>query len=128
MKTSSVLAALAAGLLVMPCVGAAKERVASLDGEWLFSKNDGAFEKVEVPHDWGIAGPFKVDGDGNTGKLPWKARGVYRRMFTCRRPPEGGAARLEFDGVMARTEVFVNGVKAEFCIWDGTCTLTYGLE
>ena len=31
-------------------------------------------------------------------------------------------------GHKAPRMVFVNGVKAEFCIWDGTCTLTYGLE
>ncbi len=31
-------------------------------------------------------------------------------------------------GHKAPRMVFVNGVKAEFCIWDGTCTLTYNLE
>ena len=31
-------------------------------------------------------------------------------------------------GHKAPRMVFVNGVKAEFDIWDGTCTLTYGLE
>ncbi len=88
-----------------------KERTTALDGEWRFAKDGGPFMTVEVPHDWGIAGPFKKDGDGNTGKLPWKGTGVYRRSFTCRKPVGGGAARLEFDGVMARPEVFVNGVR-----------------
>ena len=53
-----------------------KERTTALDGEWRFAKDGGPFMTVEVPHDWGIAGPFKKDGDGNTGKLPWKGTGV----------------------------------------------------
>lgn len=83
----------------------------SLDGEWEFSRDGGAYTKVTVPHDWAIAGPFKKDGSSATAKLPWKGHGVYRRTFTAKVPQKGGAVRLEFDGVMARPEVFVNGKK-----------------
>jgi len=83
----------------------------SLDGEWEFSRDGGAYTKVTVPHDWAIAGPFKKDGSSATAKLPWKGCGVYRRKFNAKVPQKGGAVRLEFDGVMARPEVFVNGKK-----------------
>ena len=80
----------------------------SLDGMWSFSKDGGAFEAVRIPHDWAIAGPFNREAEGKTGKLPWKADGEYRRNFSLKEKPRH--ARLEFDGVMAWPEVFVNGV------------------
>lgn len=81
----------------------------SLDGVWSFSKDGGVFESVCIPHDWAIAGPFDREADGKTGKLPWQADGEYRRKFYLREKPRH--ARLEFDGVMAWPEVFVNGIK-----------------
>ena len=64
--------------------------VNTLQTGWKFAKgqNDSAFQKdfddsqwrdVTVPHDWGIEGPVIADGDGNTGKLPWKGEGWYRK-------------------------------------------------
>ena len=76
---------------------------------WRFAKDDGAFSVVEVPHDWAIAGPFDREAEGKSGKLPWRADGEYRTSFTLAERPEH--ARLEFDGVMAWPEVFVNGTK-----------------
>ena len=76
---------------------------------WHFSKDGGASGRVAVPHDWAIAGPFDPGAPGGTGKLPWVADGEYRTTFTLDATPEH--ARLEFDGVMAWPEVFVNGRK-----------------
>jgi beta-galactosidase len=39
------------------------------------------WQAVTLPHDWAIAGPSIPDGDGNTGKLPWKGEGWYRPTF-----------------------------------------------
>ena len=103
-------------ILIFSCLSLASasafaDVATSLDGEWEFSKDGGAWERVEVPHDWAIAGPFDPKGSSATGKLPWKGLGVYRRKFRARKPETGGVAWLEFDGVMARPEVFVNGKK-----------------
>ena len=72
---------------------------------------DGAWASISVPHDWAIGGPFLADGDGNTGKLPWRGVGWYRRDLEV--PAELGDRRviLLFDGVMAFPTVFVNGVE-----------------
>lgn len=88
----------------------------SLDGEWDFmrERRGGTWEKVEVPHDWAIKGPFDRKLSANTAMLPWTGVGHYRRVFM---PPDGamesvraGArAYLEFDGVMARPAVKLNG-------------------
>ena len=44
--------------------------------------NDLQWRKLDLPHDWGIEGPFRQDLDGYTGKLPWKGIGWYRKHFT----------------------------------------------
>ena len=77
--------------------------------DWTFSRDGAAAVPVCVPHDWAIAGPFDPSAPGGTGKLPWIADGEYRTTFSLSERPE--CARLEFDGVMASPEVFVNGVR-----------------
>ena len=75
--------------------------------------DDSAWRQVRVPHDWAISGPFlEKDPDpcGNSGRLPWKGVGWYRLAFDV---PEGaGSVLLDFDGVMASPEVWVNGKRA----------------
>ena len=73
---------------------------------WSFTR-DGKTLSVNLPHDWAIAGPFDPNGEGGTGKLPWRGEGVYRKRFTLAEKPKGRLF-LEFDGVMARSTVFVN--------------------
>jgi beta-galactosidase len=71
--------------------------------------DDSTWQKVRVPHDWAIAGPFNArHRDGSTGKLPWKGTGWYRTEFTLDRR-EGSRVYLDFDGVMAFPQVYVNG-------------------
>lgn len=81
--------------------------VKTLHSGWSFSKDGTNFVHVTVPHDWAIAGPFMPGVDAGTGSLPWKGRGVYRRTLKLEDPPKGRVF-LEFDGVMARSTVFVN--------------------
>ena len=89
----------------------AKPLIESLNGAWQFRKEgEAAWRTVEVPHDWAIEGPFKKDGDENTGKLPWVGVGHYRRTFAAEALQKGRRAFLEFDGVMASPKVKVNGV------------------
>ena len=33
--------------------------------------DDKEWRQLDLPHDWGIEGPFKIELPGETGKLPW---------------------------------------------------------
>lgn len=90
--------------------------VTPLDGTWSFlrERSKAVWEKVTVPHDWAIAGPFDRKYSSNTAMLPWKGRGRYRRTFdipveTYAALASGARAYLEFGGVMARPRVTLNG-------------------
>ena len=72
--------------------------------------DDSSWREVEVPHDWAIAGPFDANStDGDTGKLPWRGIGVYRKLFVVSERDMAGTVAIDFDGVMARPKVYVNG-------------------
>ena len=80
---------------------------------WQFSLDGSAWREVEVPHDWAIAGPFDANSkDGDTGKLPWRGIGKYRKSFVVQKRDAAGTVALDFDGVMARPKVYVNGMFA----------------
>ena len=88
---------------------------------WKFSKgdqseainpdfDDSSWEQVDLPHDWAIYGPFGDPTEaGNTGKLPWKGEGWYRKTFELPAEAEGKRLQFMFDGVMANPEVYLNG-------------------
>src|SRR5215471_2952085 len=115
MKTLLALLALCAAPL------AARTTIA-FDSDWRFFKgdptgaaaadfNDSAWGAVRLPHDWSIEGPFDVQnptGQGG-GFLP-AGSGWYRKRFTLGRENAGKRVFVEFDGVMANSEVWINGV------------------
>ncbi len=78
--------------------------------------DDTQWKDINIPHDWAIEGPFIVDGDGNTGKLPWKGEGWYRNHMFIPEKYIDKTVYLIFDGVMAFPEVFINGTLAG--TWD----------
>ncbi len=97
---------------------------------WEFSRDGQAWTKVNIPHDWAIAGPFDKKWDlqkvaitqngeteateksGRSGALPWIGEGWYRTTVTL---PEGyEAAELLFDGAMAEPRVTINGKEASY--------------
>jgi len=72
--------------------------------------NDRQWRTLQLPHDWAIEGEFSHDLPANTGKLPWKGVGWYRKKMEL--PAEmvrGKKVLLMFDGVMSHPEVYVNG-------------------
>jgi len=72
--------------------------------------DDSAWQRVDLPHDWAIAGPFGPPGaPGNQGKLPWIGDGWYRKTFALPKTAEGKRLILIFDGVMALPTVYLNG-------------------
>ncbi len=71
--------------------------------------DDASWRAVTVPHDWAIAGPFDPDAKaaGENGFLP---SGVawYRKTLDLK-PQPGRRYFIEFDGIMERSGVWVNG-------------------
>jgi beta-galactosidase len=74
--------------------------------------DDSDWRSVRLPHDWAISGPFQSKGDPNTGKLPWRGEGWYRKHFSLPSSVAGKRVYLDFDGAMAMPTVYVNGKKA----------------
>ena len=69
------------------------------------------YKNVQLPHDWAIESPFLMDEPNETGKLPWNGWGWYRKNFAVPADfsPEKDRYYLDFDGVMANPQVYVNG-------------------
>ena len=101
-------------LSAMSTAGAVGANTTDLAGDWSFRKAEGEWTTVRVPHDWAIGCDFDQNLPCGTGMLPWQAKGEYRRKVTVSESDaqllkDGGEAYLEFDGVMARPAVKVNG-------------------
>ncbi len=71
--------------------------------------DDTTWTTVSVPHDWAIHEPFDVNGNGDTGKLPWKNEGWYRKKLNVDSSLEGKNIYLLFDGAMSFPKIYVNG-------------------
>jgi beta-galactosidase len=93
----------------------------SFDAGWRFFKgdvrgaerpefDDSSWRLLDVPHDWSIEGPF--DEQNPTGKaggyLP-AGFGWYRKHFIAPAAHSGRRVFVEFDGVMANSDVWING-------------------
>ena len=73
------------------------------------SVNDSNWRTVDLPHDWAIEGPFSDTLENNTGLLPWKGIGWYRKHFTVSNAEKGKQIYIDFDGAMAYCDVWLNG-------------------
>lgn len=70
---------------------------------------DRGWRQVNLPHDWGIEGPFDQALPGETGKLPWAGVGWYRKHFDVPAADRGRQLYLDVDGAMAYSTVWLNG-------------------
>jgi beta-galactosidase len=72
--------------------------------------DDRSWRHVDLPHDWGIEGPFLETGPhGGMGRLPSWGVGWYRKTLHI---APGGAGRsifLDVDGAMSYATVWLNG-------------------
>ena len=102
--------------------------------KWEFSRDRQYWQKVSVPHDWAISGPFDKKWDlqvvsieqngekeatekrGRSGALPWIGEGHYRTTFNIDKEQYARVGRciIEFDGAMSEPTVYVNGKKAGY--------------
>jgi beta-galactosidase len=79
------------------------------DGAASAEFDDSSWRNLNVPHDWGVEGPFRDDLPGDTGKLPWKGIGWYRKQFHVPASDQGKRIFVDFDGAMADARVWLNG-------------------
>jgi beta-galactosidase len=72
--------------------------------------DDSKWRQLDVPHDWSIEGPFaETNATGGAGAFLPSGVSWYRKPFTL---PAADAERrvfVEFDGVMANSDVWING-------------------
>ena len=73
------------------------------------SFDDSQWRKLNLPHDWGIEGPFKQEYPGESGKLPWWGTGWYRNHLNVPATDQGKKIYLDVDGAMSHTKVWLNG-------------------
>lgn len=72
--------------------------------------NDSGWTRVDLPHDWAIAGPFLKDGPyGGMGRLRSWGVGWYRRAIDVRPGDRGRSIFLDVDGAMSYATVWLNG-------------------
>lgn len=94
--------------------------------------NDKGWQKVTIPHDWAIYGPFSIENDkqntaiqqdgqkeamehaGRTGGLPFVGTGWYRLDLKVPEYTQGKKCVLLFDGAMSHARVFINGKEAAY--------------
>ena len=113
--------------LASACLPAQTRQTIDFNKYWKFVKgnpsaasapwfDDSRWQSVHLPHDWAISGPFDPALSGETGKLPWKGEGWYRKTFQAEASWTGKRVYAVFDGVMAFPRVYVNGKLAG--TWD----------
>jgi beta-galactosidase len=71
--------------------------------------DDSKWRLLNLPHDWGVEGPFSFDYPGNTGKLPWWGVAWYRKHLQLAPEDAGKKIFLDLDGAMAYATVWCNG-------------------
>ena len=112
---------IATALLLLPLALSA-QRSETLLRDWIFNGK----QKVSIPHDWAIYGPFDRSNDlqtvavvqngeteasektGRSGGLPWMGKGGYECSLHVDKLP-GRHWTLLFDGAMSEARVYVNG-------------------
>ena len=81
-----------------------------------FVKNtfdDSSWEKVNLPHDWAIKGPFQAGWNsevgGGMGRLPSNGVAWYRKKLDIPASDAGKSVFLDIDGAMSYSIVWLNG-------------------
>lgn len=95
--------------------------IENFDADWRFIKEDvkGAenplfddleWRRLNIPHDWSIEGPYEKTNPTSRGGgyLP-AGIGWYRKSFIVNKADMNQIFSIEFDGVMANSDVWING-------------------
>ncbi|MDC6366197.1 MULTISPECIES: beta-galactosidase GalB [Flavobacteriaceae] len=75
--------------------------------------NDSLWQKINLPHDWGVQGPFLEGWDaevgGGMGRLPSHGVAWYRKKLDISKSDKGKSIFLDIDGAMSYAMVWLNG-------------------
>ena len=72
--------------------------------------NDSKWRKLDVPHDWSIEGAYdKANPTARGGGYLPSGIGWYRKSFSLDETIAKKKITIEFDGVMANSDVYING-------------------
>lgn len=101
--------------------GAASRECQNFDENWLFmladsiqmsspEYNDGAWRRLDLPHDWSVEGDFLASNPAGAGggALPGGV-GWYRKHFTIDTKDRYDKFYIDFDGVYMNSTVYING-------------------
>jgi len=95
--------------------------ILNFDTDWRFLKDDATgaeipafddskWQKLDVPHDWSIEGNYdQANPTGRGGGYLPAGIGWYRKSFTVKAVDANRKFFIEFDGVMANSDVWING-------------------
>ncbi len=116
-----ILSVLIAVTLKAQKVQESSRKILNFDNDWRFFKGDarGAeipsfddlkWRTLDVPHDWSIEGPYDNANPTSRGGgyLP-AGIGWYRKSFMVNEKDAKQKYLIEFDGVMANSDVWING-------------------
>ena len=70
--------------------------------------DDSEWRHLNLPHDWAIEGPFNIDYNGSTGKLPYWGIRWYRKTLELSQDDAGKQIYLDIDGAMSYASVWCN--------------------
>jgi len=113
-------------MVMLAAVAAAEDArtITAFDDDWRFANagpevasareqpqsDDSAWRKLDLPHDWSIEGPFSsTNQTGCAGAFLPAGIGWYRKHFTLPDQPAQRRVFVAFDGVMANSDVWING-------------------
>jgi len=106
---------------LLSCRAGEPRTVVAFDSDWRFLQadatnaeqtqfDDNSWQQLNVPHDWSIAGPFaETNMAGGAGAFLPSGVVWYRKHFTLPQADADRHAFIEFDGVMANSDVWING-------------------
>jgi beta-galactosidase len=72
--------------------------------------DDTSWQKVDLPHDYAIEGPFSAAGGGGMGRLPSAGVVWYRKHLNIPESDSGKSVFLDVDGAMSYSMVWLNGL------------------
>lgn len=102
--------------------GASPRDQSRIDADWLFhlgdispddqvisaTYDDAQWQRVHLPHDYGLEGKYDEKNQRNHGYLPFEV-GWYRKHLVIPASDRDKVVRLDFDGVFRDTQVWLNG-------------------
>jgi beta-galactosidase len=71
--------------------------------------DDSSWRQLNLPHDWGVEGPFDLSLNAATGHLKYYGTAWYRKTFAIPASDQGRRVLLDVDGAMSYPSIWLNG-------------------